>query len=120
MSNIRVFLFLEDFEVEAEIGIHASERGRRQRVLVSVEMEVEMALDDAQDRIEEAVDYDFLRLEISKLVAERRYNLQETLCRDILGILKGHVRVRSATVCTRKPDVYPDARAVGCRVEYRR
>lgn len=116
----RFTLFLDDLAVEAEIGIHDFERNSRQRLLVSVEVEVRPSLLPVRDDIAATLDYDWIRDMVHRLVAERRYDLQETLCRAILEGLAQRKEIVSATVETKKPDVYPDARAVGCRLLARR
>lgn len=112
-------LFLEDFEVTVDIGIHDFEVGTPQRLLINVDIEVDRR-PTGVDHIDDVLDYDFIREEIFKLTEARRYNLQETLCRDIIDVLLQRSEVIAATVSTRKIDVYPDCRSVGCRMEARR
>lgn len=113
-------LFLTDFEVQANIGIHDFEKAGPQRLLISVEIEVEVTDASSPDEIETVLDYDFLRSGILDFLAERHFNLQETLCREIVALIAGHATVKSATVSTRKPDVYPDCAAVGVALTYQR
>lgn len=113
-------LFLRDFVVHANIGIHAFEKTGPQRLLISVELAVDVSDAPSGDDIGTVLDYDFLRREILELVSDRRFNLQETLCREIVAIVARHDRVQEATVSTRKPDVYPDCAAVGVELTYRR
>ena len=115
---IRKRLFLEDFEVLASIGIHPAEREARQRVLVNVTIELAEEAWPAEDSIGEVLDYDFLRIEIGKLVADRHFNLQETLCQAILDRITRRDGVRRVRVSTRKTDVYPDCRSVGCEIDW--
>lgn len=119
LPPIKTCLFLEDFEVTIDIGIHDFEIGTPQRLLINVEIEVDGA-DVHSDNIDQVLDYDFIREEINRLTDARRYNLQETLCRDILTALFARPDVVAATVSTRKTDVYPDCRSVGCRMSARR
>ncbi len=112
-------LFLEGFEVAVDIGIHDFEIGTPQRLLINVDIEVDRTPTGA-DNIDQVLDYDFIREEILKLTGSKRYNLQETLCRDIVDFLFERRDVTAAIVSTRKIDVYPDCRSVGCRVEARR
>ena len=113
-------MFLQDFDVRANIGIHAFEKAGPQRLLISVELEVDASNEQSEDDIGTVLDYDFLRSEILELVSGRRFNLQETLCREIVAIVARHDGVKAATVSTRKPDVYPDCAAVGVELAYRR
>ena len=118
MTDITTRLLLENFALDIEIGIHDFEREAPQRVLVSVEIEIGPAPET--DSIEAALDYDFLRREIGVLAASRRFNLQETFCRGIIGLLLARSEVRSGRVTTRKPDVYSDCAAVGVEMRFAR
>ncbi|MDG2286706.1 MAG: dihydroneopterin aldolase [Alphaproteobacteria bacterium] len=113
-------LFLQDFTVKANIGIHDSEKLEPQRLLISIELEVDQPDYPAPDEITSVLDYDFLRREILGLVGGRHLNLQETLCREIIEVLASQALVQAAVVSIRKPDVYPDCAAVGVEMAYRR
>jgi 7,8-dihydroneopterin aldolase/epimerase/oxygenase len=112
-------LFLHKFEVMTEIGVHAFEVGRTQRVLIDVEMTIGLDPQHREDSLKSTVDYDFLRKEIRDLASQRRFNTQEALCIAVLDIIFDHPHITAAKVTTRKPDVYPDAEAVGCCIEAR-
>ena len=106
-------IVLEDFELRLDIGFHEFEVGRPQRLLVTVEVwvgEADFAASDAHDT---AWDYDFLRTEIGRLAAGRRFNLQETLAREIYDLVAARRGVTALRVSTRKPDIYPDCVGVG-------
>lgn len=120
MQIERFTLLLEELAVEAEIGIHDFERGRRQRLLITVEVDIDPALVPQQDDIAATLDYDWIRSLVQRVVDERRYELQETLCRTILQALETRPQIVAAMVETKKLDVYADARAVGCRLAARR
>ena len=108
-------IFLRNYSVEASIGIHAHEKESRQRLLINVELFVAPVpvIDDAIDQV---LDYDFVRRGIAGLVAARHYNLQETLCQDIMALCLARPEVLSARVSTEKPDVYPDCEGVGYEI----
>lgn len=106
---------LRDLSISASIGIHGFERAARQQLLVSVALvlpEPDASLDD----ISTVQDYDFVRDGVSSLVAARHFELQETLCREILDLCLGPPKILGAVVKTEKSDVYPDATGVGCRM----
>ena len=110
-------LFLRGLTVQAHIGIHDFELKASQRLIIDVDLYVSFAgTSPKDDRIDEVVDYDFVRAVVHGRVAEGHINLQETLCDEILTRLLEHTGVMAARVSTRKPDVYPDCEAVGVEV----
>lgn len=110
-------LFLRDYEVWINIGVHDFEKKGEQRVLINVDLYVPLALSTpAHDQLEEVLDYDFIRRSIAQRVQRGHIHLQETLADDVLKLMLAHPSVRAARVSTEKPDVYPDCEAVGCEV----
>lgn len=106
-------IFLEDFELPVDIGFHAFEVGAPQRLLVTVDVRLDLDACAVEDSELLAWDYDFLRTEIRRLAEGRRFNLQETFAREIYRLVAARKGVAGLRVATRKPDVYPDCRAVG-------
>ncbi len=110
-------LFLRDYEVWINIGVHDFEKRREQRVLINVDLYVPLSLSTPMaDKLEEVVDYDFIRRSVAERVSKGHIHLQETLADDVLALMLAHPRVRAARVSTAKPDVYPDCDAVGVEV----
>ena len=110
-------LFLRDYEVWINIGVHDFEKKGEQRVLINVDLYIPLAESTPQhDELNEVVDYDFIRRTIIERVKKGHIHLQETLCDDVLALMLAHPKVRAAKVSTEKPDVYPDCEAVGCEV----
>ena len=110
-------LFLKNYELDINIGVHAFEKQGEQRVLFNVELYIPLALSTpSKDDLAEVVDYDFMRQTIADRVARGHIQLQETLCDDILAVMLSHPKVMAARVSTQKPDVYPDCESVGVEV----
>ena len=110
-------LFLRDYEVWINIGVHDFEKKGEQRVKINVDLYVPLAMSTpTQDKLDEVLDYDFIRRSIAERVSKGHIHLQETLADDVLKLMLAHPRVRAARVATEKPDVYPDCDAVGCEV----
>ena len=110
-------LFLRDYEVLINIGVHAFEKTKEQRVLINVDLYVPLALSTPRaDELDVVVDYDFMRRSIAERVGRGHIHLQETLVDDVLALMLAHPKVRAARVSTEKPDVYPDCASVGCEV----
>ena len=110
-------VFLRNYEVWINIGVHEFEKRAEQRVIINVDLYVPLALSTPKaDELDEVVDYDFIRRSVAGRVKQGHIHLQETLCDDVLALMLAHPRVRAARVSTEKPDVYPDCDAVGCEV----
>lgn len=109
-------IVLTDFDLPVDIGFHDFEIGTPQRLLVSIEVEVGQEAFGVEDTQAAAWNYDFLRTEIRRMTTGRRFNLQETLAREIYELIAARQGVRGLKVSTRKPDVYPDCAGVGVEI----
>ena len=109
-------ILLDSLEVMTDIGFHDFEIGTPQRLLITVELWLE-ALDlPAGDAPEAAWNYDYLREEVRRIAAERRFNLQETLVHALFDRFAAARGVKALRVASSKPDIYPDARGVGIEI----
>ena len=106
-------IVLEDYCLPVDIGFHEFEVGNPQRLMVTIEVWVDEASFPQTDEGAAAWNYDFLRSEVSRLAASRRFNLQETLARAIYDLVAARKGVTALRVSTRKPDIYPDCAGVG-------
>lgn len=110
-------LFLRGHVLDVHIGIHDFEQGAPQRMRFDVDLYVPYTQSDpSRDRIEDIVDYDFIRGVVRQRTAAGHINLQETLCDQIAADLLGNPHVEAVRVATAKLDVYPDCEAVGVEV----
>ena len=110
-------VFLRNYEVFINFGVHEFEKKGEQRILINVDLYVPLAdTTPTADHLEEVVDYDFIRSTIAQRMARGHIHLQETLCDDVARAMLAHPKVRAVRVSTEKPDVYPDCEAVGVEV----
>jgi dihydroneopterin aldolase len=106
-------IVLEDYALQLDIGFHDFEVGNPQRLLVTVEVWVDERSFADSDEVASAWNYDFLRTAIAALVEGRRFNLQETVIREIYDLVAARRGVTALRVASRKPDIYPDCAGVG-------
>jgi dihydroneopterin aldolase len=110
-------LFLVDHEVQLRIGVHDFEQLAPQRLLIDIDLYVPLAASTPRrDRLDEVVDYDFVRTVVRERVGRGPIGLQETLVDELAATLLAHPQVRAVRIATRKPDVYADCAAVGVEV----
>ncbi|MCF2132762.1 MULTISPECIES: dihydroneopterin aldolase [Burkholderiaceae] len=110
-------LFLRNYEISINIGVHDFEKRAEQRVIVNIDLFVPLAESTPRaDKLAEVVDYDFMRSTIAQRVARGHVHLQETFCDDVAAAMLAHPKVRAVRVSTEKPDVYSDCESVGVEV----
>lgn len=107
-------LFLRDYDILINIGVHDFEKKAEQRVVINIDLYVPLVNNTPTgDDLNEVVDYDFMRETIKEITGQGHIQLQETLCDEIMQRMLAHPLVVAARVSTEKPDVYPDCAAVG-------
>lgn len=110
-------LFLRDYEIYINIGVHDFEKKAEQRVILNIDLYIPLVLNTpTQDTLDEVLDYDFMRETIRMRAQQGHIHLQETLCDDIVATMLAHPSVMAARVSTAKPDIYPDCHSVGVEV----
>jgi dihydroneopterin aldolase len=110
-------LFLRNYEIFINIGVHEFEKKGEQRVLINIDLYIPLAESTPQhDLLDEVVDYDFMRTSVAKRIAQGHIHLQETLCDDVARSMLEHPKVRGVRISTMKPDVYPDCEGVGVEI----
>jgi dihydroneopterin aldolase len=108
-------ILLDDMTVAMHLGIHPHEVAP-QPVRLSVAMTVTYPAAPSADRIEEVLDYDFLREGILAMARGPGFALQESLCEAVAALCLADRRVTAVRVRSTKTDIYPDAR-IGCEIE---
>ncbi len=119
-------MFIRDIVLAASIGVHAHERGTRQRVRINVELAV---LDDGvqnvsrpavgADDLTRVVDYEAIFNRICAITQAGHVQLVETLAERLAETCLIDPRVRRVLVRVEKLDVFADAAAVGVEIERR-
>ena len=110
-------IFLRNYVVDTNIGIHEHEKRGAQRLVLNVDLYVALSMSTPRhDKLHEVVDYDFVRLTIKHRIEQGHINLQETLVDELARAMLAHPAVRAVRVSSEKPDVYEDVDAVGIEV----
>ncbi|MET4898229.1 dihydroneopterin aldolase [Sphingomonadaceae bacterium jetA1] len=111
-------ILLDEMNVAMRLGIYPHE-AEPQPITLSVAMTITYPAAPGTDRIEEVLDYDFLRDSILAMAEGPGFALQESLCEAIAALCLSDPRVMVVKVRSTKTDIYPDAR-IGCAIERRR
>ena len=114
---MKYVLFLSDLAVPVRIGLHDFEKAAPQRLLISAALVV-TSTGTATDDPAAIYDYDGLRQFALSLAEAGHIALQETVCARIADYCRALPAVSGGWIRTAKPDVYRDAREVGCQIAW--
>lgn len=106
----RVRVFMTGLTVQAQIGLYARERGRRQPLVIDVEAEIEPRRIAEPD---ETVNYEHFAAKARKLADQGHVDLVETFAERYADLLLDHPRVLSVRVRVDKPEALGDQASVG-------
>jgi 7,8-dihydroneopterin aldolase/epimerase/oxygenase len=110
-------VFVSNLEVLTIIGVHDAEKRAPQRVIATVDLKVRETGQTRTDRLVDVLDYaEVVRL-VERLTRQGHVNLLETLAERIAEGCLADGRVLAVRVRLEKPDVIPNARAVGIEIE---
>jgi len=102
-------IFVRDYVLDVEIGVHHNEKGVTQRVRFSVDVDITPATDSLDDDIDRTFDYDFVINGIKSIIARGHINLVETLAEEVAQHCLEHPRVARVAVSIEKLDKDPGA-----------
>ena len=103
---------VRDYVIEAEIGAFQSERGKKQRLRVSVVLEVDLVKSNKHDDVDNIISYDTIIDAINKQLSIERINLLETFADQVATDVLSDFRVKRAFVRVEKLDRIPGALGV--------
>jgi 7,8-dihydroneopterin aldolase/epimerase/oxygenase len=107
-------VFVTGLKVEAEIGAYAHEMGRRQPLIVDVELDAPVA---GAVRLADTVNYEKIVKAAKAIAAEGHIQLVETFAERLARACLADPRVTRARVRVEKPlALAPDATAAGVEV----
>jgi len=108
-------VYLRGLRIDAAIGIHAHERGRRQPLVVDVEL---LLGDHRIDRLSDTIDYDDIAALARANADVGHVELVEEYVERLGRALLEDPRVRSVRVRAEKPEAIAGAQAAGCEVTF--
>ena len=109
-------VFVRDLVLDCNIGVHAHEKGRVQRVRINLDLGVTEG-STHHDRLENVVCYEDIVTKVRAITADGHINLAETLAERIAAVCLQDPQCRSARVRVEKLQVFDDAGAVGVEIE---
>jgi 7,8-dihydroneopterin aldolase/epimerase/oxygenase len=108
-------LNLCELEVYYRVGVPAAERAQPQRLLISVELKLDLARAAASGELTDTLDYAALAQRLLEFGADREWVLIETVASDLAQMVLDEFGVHQVTVEVKK-FVIPQARHVSVRL----
>lgn len=112
-------IFLNSLAIDCIVGIWDWERKVRQRVVIDLEMAVDIRTAARSDRIEDTVDYKKVSKRLQAFVGESQFHLVETLTEKIAELIVTEFGVRWVKVRLNKQGALRGSRDVGILIERR-
>ncbi|MGB1547004.1 MAG: dihydroneopterin aldolase [Alphaproteobacteria bacterium] len=109
-------VFVRDFVLSCQIGVHRHEQGRKQRVKINVDLAVEENDAGLEDKLEGVVCYEKIVAGIRAITAQGHLNLVETFAERIATLCLEDPRVAEARVRVEKLDAFADVAGVGVEI----
>ena len=109
-------ILIEGLECMARVGVPEEERRLEQRVLVDIELELDLKPAGTNDQFEKTVDYAAVVQIVRELAEKKQFCLVEALAEAVAGELMGRFRPTEAVVRVRKFSV-PGAASVGAEIK---
>ncbi len=113
-------VFIRDLLLDAHIGVHKHEKGRRQRVRINIDLSVLESGPDSGDELANVVCYEDIVARVKALIEAEHINLAETMAERIAGRCLEDDRVVAARIRVEKLTVIAEAASVGVEIERRK
>ncbi|PWE16685.1 dihydroneopterin aldolase [Marinicauda salina] len=117
LAGERMSVRVRGLKLDAEVGVYASEHGRKQPISVDLEAEVSAAAMAPSADLGSAVNYAALAETVRQVVAARHHELLEDLVQDIADVVFADDRVLRLAITIDKLAALDDADAVGVSYE---
>lgn len=109
-------VLIQDLEVRCVIGVHGWERRVHQRLLLDLELTVDVAGAAREDDLARTIDYAAVCSQVSQLAKASAFRLIETLAVRSAELLLETTAASRVTVTVHKPGAVRQAGRVGVRV----
>ena len=102
-------IHLRDHVISAEIGAFQAERGQPQRLRLGIEVDLAAPVSGAGDEVDRILSYDILTRAVRDTLAERRYDLLESLAEAIAARILAEPGAAEVRLTIEKLDRVPGA-----------
>lgn len=109
-------IYFRRFETTAYVGVFSHEKKAAQPICISLEFDINSKKAAASDLLSATINYDDVKSVILSVIAERHYQLLETLAEAISQSLFNHFPISCLALRVEKTTIYSDMEAVGISI----
>ena len=109
-------ILIENLILDASIGIHDFEKKKKQKISISLDIEVCDNIPEVDHKIENFVSYEHIVNDIKQLINSGHIELLETLGEDIFEICFKDHRIHNIKIKLKKLEVFSEVDSVGIEV----
>lgn len=109
-------IHIRDLALRCTIGVTQRERRKKQDVVISVSLHLDLSRAGKTDEMGHTIDYRAVRRRIVRLVEDSRFRLAEALAEAVAEVCLGFAGVRQVEVTVEKPGALDSARTVGVEI----
>lgn len=110
-------VYIHGLAVETVIGIFDWERTIKQKVVVDLEMAVDITASAASENIDRTVSYKDVADRLIEFIANSEFLLVETMAEEIANLILAEFPVPFVRLKLGKPGAVPEAQDVGVMIE---
>jgi dihydroneopterin aldolase len=115
-NSVKRTVFIKDFIVHEIIGIHDSEKVKKQKIKFNIVIDVNQNTIPDEKDIRSIIDYENIIVKIENLTKSTQYNFLESLAEDSFEKIFEDKRINSVKIKIEKPDAIKNADSVGVEV----
>ena len=108
-------IILEEVSGNTHIGFTEKERSKKQKLLVSIEVEPKAQYNMINDELGNTINYSAVRMDVKNLLKSGSFNLIETVAEKIALLIRKKYNIKNVTVCVKKFP-YKDTKYVAYRL----
>lgn len=108
-------IILEEIKAYSHVGVSEKERSKKQKILISVNIEPEKRYSSIKDSIDNTINYSNIKTDVKNILKTGTFNLIETAAERVAHHIKRNYRVRNVTIYVKKFP-YRDTKYVGYRL----
>ena len=109
-------IFINDLTLDAFIGIHDFEKKKKQKIAISLSLDVNDNISGIEHKIENFVSYEHIVADIKSILKSGHIDLLETLGEKIVDLCFTDERVMTIKLKLEKLEVFKETRSVGIEI----